>query len=56
MVTEEDLANLSNKQLQDMCKIRGVAIYGAKPAGNGTPVKSTSNAGQVYGGSVYVKV
>ena len=32
VVTEEDLANLSNKQLQDMCKIRGVAIYGAKPA------------------------
>ena len=25
-------------------------------AGNGTPVKSTSNAGQVYGGSVHVIV
>ena len=32
VVTEEDLANLSRKELQDMCKIRAVAIYGAKPA------------------------
>ena len=32
VVTEEDVAGLSNKELQDMCKQRGVAVYGAKPA------------------------
>jgi hypothetical protein len=29
VVTEEDLDGLRDKQLQDMCNIRGVAIYGA---------------------------